>query len=115
MAHLRASHRAVAISLLVSVVVVCGCTPQKPEGDSARGATIYVEGDGTAFGCANCHCSDATGDCRLSAPDIRGAGYTEIDARTRNSSTYHPGAKFDFTDQDIADLEAYLATLVDGN
>lgn len=108
----------VAAGLLVSTN---GCGPDnendRPPGDAQRGAVFFAEGDGVSDNpaCQSCHCPDATGGCKLSAPNIRGKTYDQIDARTRNENVYHPGGKFQFTNQDIADLEAFLASLVDSN
>ncbi len=88
-----------------------GCTPQSaPTGDTARGATLFAVADGVGPGCQACHCADATGGCLMNAPNIQGKPYETIDARTRGSVS-HPGGKFNLTDQDIADIEAFLASL----
>jgi|GEM_PF-3391337 len=93
---------------------VCQIDPTKPEGNAERGAILFASGDGTGSACQSCHCTDAGGDCRLRAPDIQRTTYDVIDTRTRDTSIQHPGNKFDLTDQDIADLEAYLATFDSG-
>lgn len=64
----------------------------------------------TANGCSACHCADAGGGCGLDAPSLVGVGADMLDARLRGD-TPHPGGKFDFDDQEIADLEAYLDSL----
>lgn len=96
---------------------VSGCNPtsQIPTGDAERGAELWANGDGTGPGCGNCHCPDGTGGCRLGAPSLVNESYEEILRRTRNPDVPHPGAKFDFTDQDVADLEAFVATLSDAD
>ncbi|UCD30422.1 MAG: hypothetical protein JSV03_08135 [Planctomycetota bacterium] len=111
--------------LMFSVVVLCvvfifaaQCLPvntiERPVGNATNGATLFATGDGQGPGCQSCHCPDASGGCRLSPPNIRGKANDVIDARTRDTSIQHPGGKYSFTDQDVADLEAYLATFDSG-
>ncbi len=64
----------------------------------------------TANGCTACHCADAGGGCALDAPALVGISADSLDDRLRGD-TPHPGGKFDFDDLEIADLEAYLASL----
>lgn len=64
----------------------------------------------TANGCTACHCADAGGGCALDAPALVGISADALDDRLRGD-TPHPGGKFDFDDLEIADLEAYLASL----
>jgi len=111
----RLNNRRRVAGILLTVVFahVWGCSlelcPGRPEGDPERGATLFKSGDGTGPACQSCHCSDASGGCRLRPPNIQGKTYDAIHGRTRDTSIQHPGGKFDFTDQDVADLEAYLA------
>lgn len=58
--------------------------------------------------CHACHCG-GTVDCSGGGIDLSGVGYDRIDEKLRGTS-FHGGGKFpDYTDQDIADLEAFLA------
>lgn len=109
---------AVAVSAgLIGVLIGANCIPgasdQPLVGDAMRGAALFAEGDGIGPACQSCHCPDASGGCRLSAPNIQGRPYDLIDARTRDPDVAHPGGKFTFTDQDIADIAAFLAVLTD--
>lgn len=85
----------------------------KPTGDASRGANIFrvvADGSGAKPACASCHCPNATGGCNsFDAPNIQGEDYADISARTRDPNVDHPGGKFSFSDQDIADIEAFLA------
>ncbi len=76
----------------------------RPLGDAASGDAVF-----TSNGCAGCHCADATGGCALSAPNIIDADVTLLDEFLILGSS-HP-IMFDFTSQELADLEAFLATL----
>ena len=73
-------------------------------GDVGGGETIYVSN-----GCAGCHCDDGAGGCALSAPAVAGAAAGALDAVLRGETT-HP-IKVDVSDQDLGDLDAYLASL----
>ena len=68
-------------------------------GDPASGETLYAS-------CAGCHCADGAGDCMPGASALAGASAETLDA-TLQGSGIHP----DLTNQEIVDLEAYLATL----
>ena len=72
-------------------------------GDLAAGQTLF-----TTNNCAACHCADASGGCALSAPQIAGVASDAIDARLRGNAS-HP-LKVELSDQDLADLQAYLAS-----
>jgi cytochrome c553 len=76
-------------------------------GDPAAGQTVF-----TANNCAACHCADASGGCAFSAPRIAGVASDTIDARLRGDAS-HP-TKLELSDQDLADLQAYLASLAGG-
>ncbi len=78
-------------------------------GDPGAGEGIYVSN-----GCAACHCADAGGGCALSAPSLVGVGTGTLDDRLRGDVD-HPGGKFNFTNQDVVDLRAYLVALEAGN
>lgn len=72
-------------------------------------------GDGVyaSSGCAACHCPEAAGGCALSAPSLVGVGTETLDDRLRGDVA-HPGGKFNLTNQEIVDLQAYLASLAPG-
>ena len=74
-------------------------------GDAAAGEMIYVSN-----GCGSCHCADASGGCALDAPALHDAAGETLDEFLRGD-TPHTGGKHDLTDQDILDLQAYLAGL----
>ena len=76
-------------------------------GDPTAGQTVS-----TTNNCASCHCADASGGCALSAPPIAGVASDTIDARLRGDAT-HP-LKIALSDQDLADLQAYLASHAGG-
>ncbi len=77
-----------------------------PEGDPQRGQELFVAND-----CYLCHCEDARGGCLAAALNIQGATFQMVDDRTRGA-TSHPGGKFsEFTDQDVADIAEFLASL----
>lgn len=71
-----------------------------------RGQTLFTEN-----ACFGCHCADASGGCAADAPPNAGADVETVDDITRGERD-HPGGKFDFSDQDIDDLVAFLATQV---
>lgn len=74
-------------------------------GDPAAGEGVY-----TSNSCAACHCADAGGGCALSAPSLVDVETETLDDRLRGDVD-HPGGKFNFTNQDIVNLQAYLAGL----
>lgn len=76
-----------------------GLTPQ-----AASGEAYYA-----ANGCATCHCDDASGGCALDAPVV-GEDIDTLDEWLRGEAP-HPGGKFDISDEQLADLQAYLASL----
>ena len=73
-------------------------------GDPAAGQTVF-----RANNCAACHCADASGGCALSAPPILGVTAGTLDSVLRGGQA-HP-VKLELSDQDLADLQAYLASL----
>ncbi|NOT02256.1 MAG: hypothetical protein HOP29_16740 [Phycisphaerales bacterium] len=75
-------------------------------GDVTAGQTLYADN-----GCTACHCADASGGCLLDAPALIGVGEDELFGFLVGTATAHPGGKFEFDDQDLLDLEAYLASL----
>ena len=76
-------------------------------GDPAAGQTVF-----RANNCAACHCAGASGGCALSAPPIVGVTAATLDGVLRGDAS-HP-AKVELSDQDLADLQAYLASLAGG-
>lgn len=76
-------------------------------GGVAAGEAIYADN-----GCAACHCADAVGGCALDAPSLVSV---ESDTLTSflNGDAPHPGGTVDLSDQELADLAAYLASLGD--
>ena len=78
-------------------------------GDPAAGEEIFASNN-----CAPCHCADAAGGCALSAPSLVGVATETLDDRLRGDVA-HPGGKFNLTNQDIVDLQAYLSSLDVGN
>ncbi len=77
-------------------------------GDPIAGEDLF-----TANNCSACHCADAVGGCALNAPGLVGISSDELDGRLRGDLE-HPGGKFTFSNQDIVDLEAFLASLSGG-
>ena len=72
-------------------------------GSALNGKMIFMSN-----GCTSCHCSDAGGGCGVAnAPNLTCVTYQEIDERLRGGPG-HPGGQFDFSDQEIADLQAYF-------
>ncbi len=75
------------------------------EGDSDEGESAFI-----AFGCAGCHCADASGGCALDAPNLVGASFQELtDVVVGNVP--HAGGITDLSDEEIADIQAYLDSL----
>lgn len=70
-------------------------------GDPAAGEPLYAS-------CAACHCADASGDCLPGAGPVVGASAESLDEYLRGDAGHVPS---DLTDQEIVDLEAYLASL----
>lgn len=70
-------------------------------GDPAAGEPLYAS-------CAACHCADASGGCLPSAPGVVGVSAETLDEFLRGDAPHPPS---DLTDQEIVDLEAYLASL----
>lgn len=79
--------------------------PGDLEPDAIEGEAIFA-----ANNCAACHCADAAGGCALDAPALIGAAIETLDDFLVGDAA-HPGGKFGFSAQDLADLEAYLAGL----
>lgn len=71
--------------------------------DPTAGQTLYLSN-----ACGACHCPDATGGCALNAPSLIGVSNDTLDSFLRGSAA-HPGGKFSFSNQDIVDLQSFLA------
>lgn len=71
-------------------------------GDPAPGEALYAS-------CSACHCADGSGGCLPGAPSIIGASAELLDEFPGGGGGSH--VPFDLTNQDIVDLEAFLATL----
>ena len=72
-------------------------------GDPAAGEPLYAS-------CAACHCADGSGGCIPGATAVIGVSAETLDEFLRGGAA-HPAS--DLTDQEIVDLEAYLASLGD--
>jgi len=70
-------------------------------GDPAAGEPLYAS-------CAACHCADAVGGCLPGTPGVVGVSAETLDEFLRGDAPHPPS---DLTDQEIVDLEAYLASL----
>jgi len=70
-------------------------------GDAVAGELLYVS-------CAICHCADGVGGCLPGTPGVIGASAESLDEFLRGHDTHVPS---DVTNQEIVDMEAYLATL----
>lgn len=92
-----------------------GSTDQGDGGDGSTGLTGNPAAGQTLFtanNCATCHCANASGGCALNAPPIAGVAADTLDSRLRGDAS-HP-IKPELSDQDLADLQAYLASLAAG-
>ena len=78
-------------------------------GDPGAGEDLYASNS-----CTTCHCADAGGGCALDAPSLVGAATDTLDDLLRGDAD-HPGGKFNLTNQEIVDLQAYLASLETGD
>ena len=83
-----------------------GDTGDQP-GGAGNGQAIF-----TANACGGCHCVDASGGCALDAPAIVGVASATLDGALRGDAS-HP-VRADLTDEELAELAAYLASLADG-
>lgn len=96
--------------LVAGLVLTVGCPGIIPPddnggtggsgGDAMAGSTLF------AANCAGCHGADASGNI---GPNIQGEEVAEITEHVINGHEGH--TTFDFTEQDIPDIAAYLATL----
>jgi len=70
-------------------------------GDAANGEAIFTSV------CIACHCASAA-SCGSGQVDLEGVTFSRIQEKLQGSG-FHAGGKFpDFTEQDLADLAAYL-------
>lgn len=101
------THGAIALSdeEMTAIAVWLGGDAGGPAGDAAGGETLF-----SGNNCSACHCADASGGCALDAPSLQGVSGGVLDAMLRGDDP-HPGGKFDLSDQDIADLAAFLSSL----
>jgi len=76
------------------------CEPATITGDAAAGETYF-----TANGCGGCHGADAQGP-----PSLVGKTAAEIYDKL-SGAVSHAGGTREVTEQDAADLEAYIASL----
>jgi mono/diheme cytochrome c family protein len=72
-------------------------------GDAARGLALYMGS------CMTCHCPDAVGGCLFSAPGLINASADSLSDFVRGDAN-HP-VKREWTNQDVVDVETYLAGL----
>ncbi len=75
------------------------------DGDPASGEQLFG-----GSGCGACHCADGSGGCALDAPSLSGVAFDTLNEKLRGD-TAHAGGKFDLSDQDLMDLQAFLAGL----
>ena len=96
--------------IVAILTFLCGCQGQAPTGDATRGEALYTTSVGAIPSCLLCHCADASGGCRMDSPDIRGQSFVQLAAVLRDTVNVHPGGVRNLSDQDIADLAAYLGS-----
>jgi mono/diheme cytochrome c family protein len=73
--------------------------------DAAAGDAFFASN-----GCGGCHCDDASGGCALDAPALIGMDADTIDRRLSGQDP-HPVPPQQLSAQELADLEAYFASL----
>ena len=80
-------------------------TDDSDGGTVAGGEMLFVENN-----CGACHCADASGGCALDAPPLAG---TTVQTLTDHLTGIEPhtGGRLALSDQEFADLQAYLASL----
>lgn len=82
---------------------LAGAESGTAEGDVEAGAALFASSN-----CSACHCADASGGCAANAPALGGTSVAELDAKLRGSES-HVGGKYDLSDQDLRDVQAFLA------
>lgn len=83
--------------MLTLFVVLAACAPSLT-GDPAAGQTLFDDN------CAACHGTDGTGG---SGPDITGSASGDIEDAVTNGKETMPAFP-DFSEQDLADVVAYI-------
>jgi mono/diheme cytochrome c family protein len=79
-------------------------------GDPVAGEALYG-----INGCGLCHCDDASGECLPGSPGLQGSSL-EVNREALQGESSHVGGKFpDLTEQDLADLVAFLADVGGGS
>ena len=71
-------------------------------GDAGLGDALYMSN-----GCAACHADDGSGDI---GPDIRGESVQSLEDHLIGTEEHLGGKKPDLTDQDLADIAAFLGS-----
>lgn len=101
-----ATHGAISLSdeEVAAIAAFLGAADMET-GDPVAGEALF-----TALGCTACHCADATGGCLPGAPSLIDAAVDTIEEKLVGEAA-HTGGKFDVDATDLADLEAYLASL----
>ncbi len=104
-----ATHSAITLTAeeIAAIAAFLGgeATDTGPTGDASAGEDIF-----TGSGCTACHCEDAAGGCLPGAPSLLGVETDRLSEQLVGDRT-HTGGKFDLTQEDLADLQAYLASL----
>ncbi len=93
---------------LTGLAIIAGCPafPTVPKGYPTCGEAVW-----NANNCLTCH---GELGCGGSGPDIRDVTFDTVDAKLRDADTSHAGGKReDLSDQDIADLVAFLNSITD--
>lgn len=73
--------------------------------DAMAGESVYISNN-----CGGCHCADAAGGCALNASPLIELAVEKLEASLVGDAP-HVGGKSDLSAQELADLEAYLASL----
>ncbi len=76
--------------------------PVSTDDSAARGDALYM-----SSGCAACHAADGSGG---SGPDIQGVAVQTLDVFLIGAETHVGGKQPDLTDQDLADIAAFLGS-----
>jgi len=78
-------------------------------GDAVTGEALY----GTN-GCSLCHCADAVGDCLPGSPNLQGSSVATNREFLLGDTPHLGGKSPELTEQDLADLVAFLADVGGG-
>ncbi len=89
----------------------CDTAPGGASEDCDGGVVGVIEDGATLFGiwCFGCHNDDGSGGPEFPGPDIRNKSRREIWTKLLPPTDHPGGAHPEFTDQDFANLEAFLA------